>query len=448
MASNITGTIVSFPRSNTLQERRVTTLVRYFEEKIREQEEVTPRPLSSNVQRIPTLTIPARPPKPSPALIELFNNVSDLFKTPIICPLFKEPIVYPLFVDQILVWDREEILESAEATLKAVNTMEQWLLIYDRLACWKILGKEINKAVYVLEHCHPLSLEETAQKADGFGPWIEENANIIENLRDKGLHNLTTIPPELSRLTALRKLHLPDNRITDLPEFIGSLTTLQELVLSKNQLREIPSLIGRLTALTVLDLSCNPVVSLPQEMENLTALQYLNLSSIPMVDLEFLRRMKNLERLVLNGCNLTQLPQSIGSLPLQLLSICNNYLNTLPESIGEMTPLKFLYATDNLLTALPSSMSRLSSLEFLYLGNNHLTSVSESMGSMNLRSFDLVGNQLTDLPVSLTNLPSHCGIDIRNNPISSEKVRTFEEASELVRKENPLCGPKVYRTSH
>ena len=77
---------------------------------------------------------------------------------------------------------------------------------------------------------------------------------------------LTTLPPELGRLTALTRLDLANNRLTTLPPEIGQLTALTQLFLINNQLTTLPPELGRLTALRELFLAGNPLQEPPLEV--------------------------------------------------------------------------------------------------------------------------------------------------------------------------------------
>ena len=57
------------------------------------------------------------------------------------------------------------------------------------------------------------------------------------NLSGKGLSSL---PPEIGNLTALKVLDLVNNELKELPSWIGNLTSLEMLDLSYNHLTELP----------------------------------------------------------------------------------------------------------------------------------------------------------------------------------------------------------------
>jgi len=90
--------------------------------------------------------------------------------------------------------------------------------------------------------------------------------------------NLTVLPPEIGKLTQLKKLILGKyeynedgyifntigNQLRDLPKEIGLLNQLEEFLIIDNQLSSLPAEIGQLTKLQKLDLRRNPVPIPPE----------------------------------------------------------------------------------------------------------------------------------------------------------------------------------------
>ena len=92
---------------------------------------------------------------------------------------------------------------------------------------------------------------------------------------DCSWNGLTSLPPEIGRLTNLQGLHCPGNELTSLPPEIGRLTNLQKLYCWRNRLTSLPPAIGRLTNLQELDCGSNQLASLPPEIGHLTNLWML-----------------------------------------------------------------------------------------------------------------------------------------------------------------------------
>jgi Leucine-rich repeat (LRR) protein len=81
--------------------------------------------------------------------------------------------------------------------------------------------------------------------------------NTVElDLSGKGL---TSLPPELFRLTSLSYLDLHDNQIDTLPPEIGQLINLEVLNLGCNAIASLPPDICRLTKMELLVLDGNPI---------------------------------------------------------------------------------------------------------------------------------------------------------------------------------------------
>ena len=103
------------------------------------------------------------------------------------------------------------------------------------------------------------------------------------------MNQITEVPAEIQRLSAVTRLHLSSNLLTALPTSIGMLSTLLELAIASNDLRHgeggevggesLPSELGLLTSLTSFDIRSNPrVTSLPKAMLRLTTIRVWRVS--------------------------------------------------------------------------------------------------------------------------------------------------------------------------
>ncbi len=159
----------------------------------------------------------------------------------------------------------------------------------------------------------------------------EEGATYI----DLSSLGLTSLPPEIWKLTGLTALHLYQNQLTSLPPEIGKLSRLTKLSLHGNQLRSLPPEIGKLTRLTELYLYQNQLTLLPPEIGKLT----------------------RLTRLYLFRNQLTSLPPEIGKLTgLTKLNLSQNQLTSLPPEIGKLGKLTSLDLWGNGLTSPPPAV--------------------------------------------------------------------------------------------
>ena len=94
------------------------------------------------------------------------------------------------------------------------------------------------------------------------------------NLSGEGI---TSLPPEIGKLTNLTELYLDNNQLTSIPAELGKLTNLTYLSLYNNQLTSIPAELAQLTNLMELHLENNQLTSVPPELGRLTKLNTLTL---------------------------------------------------------------------------------------------------------------------------------------------------------------------------
>ncbi len=170
---------------------------------------------------------------------------------------------------------------------------------------------------------------------------------------------------------------------------VHSVTSLEELRASRGaclrrisvsaNLREVPEEIrAHASHVEFLDLSNNQLTELPEWFETLTCLKILFLSYNQFAEMpEVLGRCRSLRMLGMRNNILTRITD--GSFPstLEWLTLTNNRLEEMPESIGALSTLKKLLLAGNKLTALPSSMSELTALELIRLSANRFEAFPE-----------------------------------------------------------------------
>lgn len=102
-------------------------------------------------------------------------------------------------------------------------------------------------------------------------------------------NRIPSVPPEISKLSALRRLHLDHNLITELPDSLCEMNRLEVLYLNHNRLTSVCSGVGRLASLRRLFLQHNQISELPLSMCELSAIERLNLdhNSIKHLTTEF-----------------------------------------------------------------------------------------------------------------------------------------------------------------
>lgn len=133
------------------------------------------------------------------------------------------------------------------------------------------------------------------------------------------------------------------------------------------------------------------------------------LSTNDLADLINRARIETWKVLDLSGCDLAELPETIGQLVhLKSLELSNNHLTELPVTVGQLEGLKVLSLRDNHLTELPTSIRRLNGLRVLNLSGNELTALPDLPESMGFRSgletLLLAGNLISELPASVARL--------------------------------------------
>ena len=151
------------------------------------------------------------------------------------------------------------------------------------------------------------------------------------------------------------------------------------------------------------------------EIDSLAHLNLINnyLEVIP----DNIGNLKNLLSLSIRDNLITEISDSIGNLKrLEFLNVENNKLSLFPDSLGDLISLDALRAPNNKLEKIPDSISKLKSLKYLILNNNNLNSVPESIGNLSLlETVYLSNNNLKSLPNSLTKLKNLKFISLRKN---------------------------------
>jgi hypothetical protein len=154
------------------------------------------------------------------------------------------------------------------------------------------------------------------------------------DLSNKGtdMAGISTLAPDIGKLTQLKVLLLGKNSFSSLPEEIGQLKELTKLDVQYNNLSEIPPAVGRLSSLEYFDARYNQLSSLP-------------------ADFYFLSK-------------------------LTLLQLWGNQFKTFSEEIGRLTSLKELYIMRNKLIDLPRNIAKLKSIKYIDFQDNYICNPS------------------------------------------------------------------------
>ncbi len=227
-----------------------------------------------------------------------------------------------------------------------------------------------------------------------------------------------------------RTLDATNNRITDIPDTVLQLTTLQRLLLANNSIMTVPqSLCMSLTALKVLVLDNNTIASLPDAIGSMTRLERLSIASNVLAVLpDSIGKLHALKELDVPG---NKLKACVGG-DVFFVCVCvcvkhtfvhtscvipawgavcmlNNIENrpfsppshlnqkALPDTLSTCTLLHSINASDNYITSIPSSLGQLTNLNTLSLDSNRIGAVPPVVlqGCVRLQTLSLHNNLIT-----------------------------------------------------
>ena len=181
---------------------------------------------------------------------------------------------------------------------------------------------------------------------------------------------------------------------------------------------------GQLTGIIRLDLACD-LHEFPQEIFDLAdSLEILNLSSNQLSSLpDDLSRLGKLRVIFCSENRFTHVPEVLSTCPhLNMVGFKSNQIRAVPASA--LAPwLRWLSLTDNQISALPDSLGNCTSLQKLMLAGNHLTCLPETMaGCVGLELLRLSANRFEALPAWIFKLPRLAWLAIAGNPMSAQSA--------------------------
>jgi len=184
-------------------------------------------------------------------------------------------------------------------------------------------------------------------------------------------------------------------------------------------LRQLPEIIRGKLDLSHKNLVSAVGIALIPEIQSITKLSLYNnqLQSLP----NTIGNLQSLTRLKLDFNQLRLLPATIGNLKnLTVLALNYNQLQSLPNTIGKLQNLTDLYLRNNQLQSLPAIIGNLQNLTVLSLYNNQLQSLPITIGNLkNLTTLFLEFNQLQSLPITIGNLQNLTTLSLKNNPLDN-----------------------------
>ena len=190
----------------------------------------------------------------------------------------------------------------------------------------------------------------------------------------------------------------------------GELKGVTRLSLSEN-ITEFPLEILTLAdSLEILDLSNNQLSTLPDELIQLHKLKIIFASHNCFEVLpEVLGKCVNLEMVGFKSNQIKTVPELSLPKKLRWLILTDNYIETLPDSLGERPRLQKLALAGNRLTVLPSNMEKLVNLELLRVSANQLTECPEPLLNLpKLAWFAFAGNPFCVSDVKVNSVAHNC----------------------------------------
>ena len=207
--------------------------------------------------------------------------------------------------------------------------------------------------------------------------------------------SLTTLAQlRTGQLAGTRRLKLACG-LTEFPREIFELAdTLEELDLSGNQLTTLPDDLPRLTALRVLFCSNNRFTELPAVLGQCSQLSMVGFKANQIQHVPSAALAPSLRWLILTDNRIPQLPASIGQCtPMQKLMLAGNQLTALPPELAQCQQLELLRISANQLTHLPDWLLRLPRLAWLACAGNPFNTAAATASSA--ASTDIAWSSLT-----------------------------------------------------
>ncbi|KAK3737158.1 hypothetical protein RRG08_016463 [Elysia crispata] len=222
-------------------------------------------------------------------------------------------------------------------------------------------------------------------------------SEIVQKLVDDALKSGDSIFKEQFSVRPSSVLMCQAHRLADSPS-----ANIQEITLDSFQ-----NLAGNIY---ILHLENNPLSSLPED---------------------FFVHFTNLTQLVLDGCNLSELPAFKKNTCLEEIHVKANKLTSLPADMKQLSSLKILNISNNPLDVLPPVVQSLLSLIELYADNIGTVDLAPLCKLTSLVKLSVRHNLITSIPVKLSDLQLTL-LDIAGLPrfpcgtsFSLQSVKTF-----------------------
>ena len=223
--------------------------------------------------------------------------------------------------------------------------------------------------------------------------------------------------------------------------------------------------------------TCNCVVlnvrkhnwtALPNEIQEMNALRVMQINHGPLeiVPNNVNEKFKKVSRLDLSFNNLSNVPESLGHLPINQLYLENNKLNALPDTIWGNKDIFHIELDNNNISVIPPSIISSKALNRLFMSNNSLYRLPLELFMLKIVTIYVDGNRLKSIPTeigkmttlqharfnnnhNITNVPEEIGnlvrlkdVDFRNNAIEflPDSFESLNALKYIYLHDNPICS--------
>ncbi|KAL6450405.1 CYR1 Adenylate cyclase [Candida maltosa Xu316] len=267
-----------------------------------------------------------------------------------------------------------------------------------------------------------------------------EPINNLTNLIDLDLsyNDLSFLPESISNLQNLQKLNLCTNELSgSLPLYLSKLISLKRLDIRYNYISNV-DVLAIIPNLEVAYASKNRISAFSDQMKSLRLLHF---DRNPITELKFITTMEMLTVLDLSKAKITGIPREfIEKIPnIEKLVLDNNHLVTLPSELFKLTKLSSLSIYSNNLQTLPSSIGALKHLKYLDLHSNNLKTLPDQIWDLSgLSSLNVASNNLTSFPKAPYAVMKRLSSSAANAATSEQKSSLADSLMTLILADNRL----------
>ena len=265
--------------------------------------------------------------------------------------------------------------------------------------------------------------------------------------------HLTSIPEELTKQQSIYinvgDLNFASNDFEEIPEQIKLFSSMKKVDFSSNKLTSLSDHLFTIKGIDTMKFNQNKITEINPKITNLLNLTSLEMCANKLHEFNFNLNVKRLDlsanfftTLSFNATSLTFLDISqndLTSFPvldcpnLEKINASYNNIETLPDSITQLSSLKSCDLRNNKITSLPKCFSLMTALTLLQLSNNPISGVPPNFETMKIRKLflDKTQNFLFKPIVALKELHySGVGADILFDDYSAMKNLETLDVSE------------------